>query len=190
MPVEEQSLECAGQRQPQKGALYSVSLTQCLDIRVQPCGLLGAQDTFRIGIFSSASQRTVSTVIPMLEAAARSGGCSGLKAGKKGPKLLPERAFILTRQHTDAAPTVPLRTFFLHAHWLQWFTCWKLSSAVLCVQDHVANGGKDWDTVKPLSKWFRHMDRVILVDDDAFKVESYPTWALLYFVLLIISYAS
>jgi hypothetical protein len=41
---------------------------------------------------------------------------------------------------------------------------------MLCVQEHAANGGKAWDTVKPLSKWFRHMDRVVLVDDDAFKV--------------------
>ena len=28
---------------------------------------------------------------------------------------------------------------------------------------------KDWDTVKPLSKWFRRLDRVVLFDDDAHK---------------------
>lgn len=35
---------------------------------------------------------------------------------------------------------------------------------------HVAAGGKEWDTVKPLHKWFKHLDRVLLMDDDAYKV--------------------
>ena len=34
---------------------------------------------------------------------------------------------------------------------------------------HVAAGGKDWDTVKPLHKWFKHLHRVLLMDDDAYK---------------------
>ena len=44
----------------------------------------------------------------------------------------------------------------------QWIAC--------CMQDHVANGGEAWDTVKPLRKWFKDLSRVILVDDDAYKV--------------------
>ena len=33
----------------------------------------------------------------------------------------------------------------------------------------MASGGKDWDTVKPLYKWFKHLHRVLLMDDDAYK---------------------
>ncbi len=36
--------------------------------------------------------------------------------------------------------------------------------------EHVIEGGKEWDTVKPLHKWFKHMHRVLLMDDDAYKV--------------------
>ena len=36
--------------------------------------------------------------------------------------------------------------------------------------DHVEAGGKEWDTVKPLHKWFKHMHRVLLMDDDDYKV--------------------
>jgi len=36
--------------------------------------------------------------------------------------------------------------------------------------EHVKGGGKEWDTVKPLNKWFKHMHRVLLRDDDAYKV--------------------
>ncbi len=36
--------------------------------------------------------------------------------------------------------------------------------------DHVEAGGKEWDTVKPLHKWFQHLHRVLLMDDDAYKV--------------------
>ena len=36
--------------------------------------------------------------------------------------------------------------------------------------EHVKGGGKEWDTVKPLNKWFKHMHRVLLMDDDAYKV--------------------
>ena len=35
---------------------------------------------------------------------------------------------------------------------------------------HVDGGGKAWDTVKPLHTWFKDLRKVILVDDDAFKV--------------------
>lgn len=42
------------------------------------------------------------------------------------------------------------------------------------VQHHVATGGKAWDTVKPLGRWFKDLSRVILVDDDAFKVRRFP----------------
>ena len=35
---------------------------------------------------------------------------------------------------------------------------------------HVQRGGKEWDTCKPLHKWFKHMHRVLLMDDDAYKV--------------------
>jgi hypothetical protein len=51
----------------------------------------------------------------MLEAAARSGGTH--KTGKKGPKLLPEGAIVLTRQHTEAAPQVPQMCHDMRAHW-------------------------------------------------------------------------
>ncbi|GMH39188.1 hypothetical protein BSKO_07086 [Bryopsis sp. KO-2023] len=45
-------------------------------------------------------------------------------------------------------------------------------------------GGKHWDTQKPLSRWFKHMHRVVLVDDDAWKAMEgeeknmvvVPTW--------------
>ena len=40
--------------------------------------------------------------------------------------------------------------------------------------DHVKGGGKEWDTVKPLHKWFKHMHRVLLMDDDAYKVCTLP----------------
>lgn len=35
---------------------------------------------------------------------------------------------------------------------------------------HRAAGGKAWDTVKPLGRIFQRLGRVLLVDDDAFKV--------------------
>ena len=99
---------------------------QCADVgtavsvcRVHEC----AQDTFRIGVFSSASQRTVDTVVPMLEAAARQGepsesngfaeGWQGNSAagGRKLRRLLQQRLFVLTRQHTEAAPQVRCNWF-------------------------------------------------------------------------------
>jgi hypothetical protein len=91
------------------------------------------QDTFRIGIFTSASSRTVETVVPMLENA----------AGSNGRPLLAEKDFILTRSHTVAAPS-----------------------------SHIKEGGNTWDTVKPLNQWFKDLSRIILVDDDAYKVRS------------------
>lgn len=36
--------------------------------------------------------------------------------------------------------------------------------------EHKAGGGKDWDTVKPLNKWFSRLHRLLLVDDDSYKV--------------------
>ena len=51
------------------------------------------------------------------------------------------RQLIMSRGHTVAAPT-----------------------------DHIERGGKAWDTVKPLHTWFKDLRKVILVDDDAFKV--------------------
>ncbi len=34
----------------------------------------------------------------------------------------------------------------------------------------MSEGGKPWDTVKPLGKWFKKLDQVVLVDGDVFKV--------------------
>ena len=36
--------------------------------------------------------------------------------------------------------------------------------------EHKAASGKAWDTVKPLARYFCKLHRVLLVDDDAFKV--------------------
>ncbi len=88
------------------------------------------QAAFRLGVFSSASERTVSQVIPMLEAAAG-----------PGPLLFDTPALVLTRAQTDPAPP-----------------------------EHVAGGGDPWDTVKPLGRYFPDLRRVILVDDDHWKV--------------------
>lgn len=41
-------------------------------------------------------------------------------------------------------------------------------------RDHVAASGKAWDTCKPLGRHFRDLRRVLLIDDDAFKVG--PHW--------------
>lgn len=68
------------------------------------------------------------------------------------------RELILTRAHTVAAP-----------------------------KHHIDNGGKAWDTVKPLNRWFKDLSRVVIVDDDAFKVGSHQgsetrdlcSWAVL-----------
>lgn len=35
---------------------------------------------------------------------------------------------------------------------------------------HVKAGGNAWDTCKPLHKWFKYLHRVLLMDDDAYKV--------------------
>jgi hypothetical protein len=63
--------------------------------------------------------------------------------GPEARALLPERKLILSRRHTIAAPS-----------------------------GHMDGGGNAWDTVKPLHKWFKHLNRVILVDDDAYKVHA------------------
>lgn len=44
------------------------------------------------------------------------------------------------------------------------------SQTLLAPPSHREAGGKAWDTVKPLYKLFRKLHRVLLVDDDAFKV--------------------
>jgi len=41
---------------------------------------------------------------------------------------------------------------------------------VAAPKHHVVSGGKAWDTVKPLHRWFSDVSRVIIVDDDAYKV--------------------
>ncbi|KAA6429781.1 MAG: P-loop containing nucleoside triphosphate hydrolase [Trebouxia sp. A1-2] len=87
------------------------------------------QEHFRLGIFTSATQRTVGNVLPLLE-----------RAAGPGTPLFADPSLILHRSHTE-----------------------KVSA------DHVKGGGKEWDTVKPLHKWFKHMHRVLLMDDDAYK---------------------
>ncbi|DBA99939.1 TPA: hypothetical protein ACH3X1_013819 [Trebouxia sp. C0004] len=87
------------------------------------------QEHFRLGIFTSATQRTVGNVIPLLE-----------QAAGPGTPLFADPSLILHRSHTQ-----------------------KVSAG------HVKAGGKEWDTVKPLHKWFKHMHRVLLMDDDAYK---------------------
>ena len=39
---------------------------------------------------------------------------------------------------------------------------------------HMERGGKQWDTVKPLHMWFKDVSRVLLVDDDSYKVSHRP----------------
>ncbi|KAL0051579.1 hypothetical protein WJX82_010299 [Trebouxia sp. C0006] len=87
------------------------------------------QEHFRLGIFTSATQRTVGNVLPLLE-----------QAASPGTTLFADPSLILHRSHTE-----------------------KVSA------EHVKGGGKEWDTVKPLHKWFKHMHRVLLMDDDAYK---------------------
>ena len=65
------------------------------------------------------------------------------EAAGEGPPLFPEQRLILHRVHTIAA-----------------------------TPDHITRGGKEWDTRKPLSRYFSRTDRVLLVDDDAFKVST------------------
>lgn len=87
------------------------------------------QEHFRLGIFTSATQRTLLNVVPLLE-----------EAAGPGTPLFADQSLILHRSHTVKASA-----------------------------SHVAAGGKEWDTVKPLHKWFKHLDRVLLMDDDAYK---------------------
>ena len=88
------------------------------------------QDRFNLGIFSSASSKTVNVAREMLE----------LAAGPGRP-LFPKDILILHRVHTISASV-----------------------------DHKLNGGKDWDTMKPLHCYFSRIHQTLLVDDDAFKV--------------------
>lgn len=70
------------------------------------------------------------------------------KAAGPGPLLFKHSSLVLYRVHTLEAP--------LH---------------------HRMNGGKEWDTVKPLDRYFSKLDRVLLIDDDAFKVHPWmPTF--------------
>jgi hypothetical protein len=62
-----------------------------------------------------------------------------------------------------------------HAVGQQLFSDWSLILTRHKTQQapvhHVANGGNAWDTVKPLQKHFGgRIHRVVLVDDDAYKV--------------------
>ena len=62
-------------------------------------------------------------------------------AAGAGPPLFPDSALILHRMHTIDASV-----------------------------DHKLSGGKDWDTMKPLQRYFSRMHQTLLVDDDSFKV--------------------
>lgn len=44
--------------------------------------------------------------------------------------------------------------------------------------EHKTAGGKAWDTVKPLGRHFRNLARVVLIDDDAFKVRPAACWSI------------
>lgn len=90
---------------------------------------LPMQSHFRVGVFTSASKRTVQVAVAMLEEAA------GVGPPLFDPKL------VLHRVHTQPAPP-----------------------------EHIASGGKPWDTVKPLHRHFGRLHRVILMDDDGYKV--------------------
>ncbi|KAL3138341.1 hypothetical protein ABBQ32_006145 [Trebouxia sp. C0010 RCD-2024] len=87
------------------------------------------QEHFRLGIFTSATVRTATEVLPQLEAAAG-----------PGPLLFSDKSLLLHRGHTAKAS-----------------------------EEHVKAGGNKWDTCKPLHRWFKHLHRVLLMDDDAYK---------------------
>ena len=63
------------------------------------------------------------------------------EAAGDGPQLFQNPELVLHRGHTQLAP-----------------------------QHHIDSGGRNWDTVKPLGRYFRQMHRILLVDDDAYKV--------------------
>lgn len=88
------------------------------------------QERFNLGIYSSATVKTVAAARELLE-----------EAAGPGPPLFPEAAIILHRVHTISATV-----------------------------DQKLNSGKDWDTMKPLQRYFSRMHQTLLVDDDAFKV--------------------
>ncbi len=48
------------------------------------------------------------------------------------------------------------------------------SHTVAAPMHHMESGGKQWDTVKPLHMWFKDVSRVLLVDDDFYKVSHRP----------------
>ena len=56
---------------------------------MQPCLV---QELFRLGVFTSASDRTVNSVIPMMHTAA-------------GQPLFTDRQLVLTRSRTEKAPS-------------------------------------------------------------------------------------
>ena len=90
------------------------------------------QEHFRLGIFSSATERTVRVAVAKVEEAA--GG------------TLFDPALLLHRGHTKEVSTA-----------------------------HIEGGGNTWDTVKPLAKWFKRVHRVLLCDDDDYKVSCLAT---------------
>jgi hypothetical protein len=110
-----------------------------LPVHHRPCLRSRAlQAHYRIGMYSSASRKTVDTALQLLEAAAGPGpDAEAAQAAAAADGPLFERGLVLCRTHT------------------------MLASAA-----HVAAGGKEWDTVKPLRPYFSRMHRTILVDDD------------------------
>ena len=62
-------------------------------------------------------------------------------AGPTPEPLFGDPSLIFDRRYTEAAPAA-----------------------------HKAAGGKAWDTIKPLAPHFKRLERVLLIDDDAFKV--------------------
>ena len=48
------------------------------------------------------------------------------------------------------------------------------SHTVAASRHHIESSGRDWDTVKPLHMWFKDVSRVLLVDDDSYKVSHWP----------------
>eukprot|EP00798_Chlamydomonas_sp_ICE-L_P013201 gene13201-19036_t len=85
------------------------------------------KDMFRLGIYTSSTLRTVTTVKQMLE-------------DEVGIPDLFEPKLVLFRDHTAPIP-----------------------------RELMTAENDNWDTVKPLEKWFSKLHRVVLFDDDTYK---------------------
>ena len=146
---------------------------------------LHPQEHYRIGVYSSASFRTVQTALALLEEAAggRAGGWGGgarvqccvrgWKGGSAQRAVAVPQLGCCLRCGWSACPhpqsatppsllcagpeDAPLfdRKLVLHR-----------SDTALAPLAHTEAGGKEWDTCKPLKPYFRHLHRVLLVDDD------------------------